>query len=47
MSQEITKEKGDASGLFIPAGLFVGFALGYNGKTTSVQKPYISFILLR
>jgi hypothetical protein len=27
--------------------VFVGFALGYNGKTTTVQKPYISFILIR
>jgi hypothetical protein len=27
--------------------VFIGFALGYKGKTTTIQKPYISFMLLR
>lgn len=27
--------------------VFVGFAIGYVGKTTAAQKPYFSFILLR
>lgn len=29
MNEAITKEKNDASGLFIPAGLFLGFAAGF------------------
>ncbi len=29
MSEDMLKEKNDASGLFIPAGLFLGFALGF------------------
>lgn len=27
--------------------VFCGFALGYSGKTTTAQKPYISFLLVR
>ena len=29
MTEEIIKDKNDQSGLFIPAGLFLGFAAGY------------------
>ncbi len=29
MPEEIHKESHDSSGLFIPAGLFLGFALGF------------------
>ena len=28
-SKKMTKKKGDPSGLFIPAGLFIGFAVGF------------------
>lgn len=29
MEEEMIKDRGDSSGLFIPAGLFIGFALGF------------------
>ncbi|RKR81714.1 uncharacterized protein DUF4397 [Mucilaginibacter gracilis] len=33
----------------VPAStrVYVGFAIGYVGKTTAAQKPYVSFMLLR